>query len=68
MIFPDFDVDALIDAQIICRLWHATQHADRKLRTFDPQNIDPHTQLAISALDPDTYSEMFVDDRRVTDA
>jgi hypothetical protein len=53
MIFPDIDVDELIDAQLLCRLWHATN------RTFDTRKIPQPTKHAIEAVDPATYAEMF---------
>jgi hypothetical protein len=61
MIFPEFDVEELIDAQMICRLWHATRHTTQPidLKRFDVQNIDAQTRRAIAVIDPETYSEMF---------
>jgi hypothetical protein len=60
MIFPEFEVDELIDAQLICRRWHAINTPERAtLKTFNPLNIRSEIRQVIEVLDPETYVEIF---------
>lgn len=61
MIFPEIDIDELLDAQLICRLWHAIRNIDARA-TFprvNPHTINPQTRHAIQTIDPETYHEIF---------
>jgi hypothetical protein len=60
MIYPEFDVDEIIDAQLICRLWHATDFSERaKMKAFDPSVIRAGIRQVIEVLDPQTFTEIF---------
>jgi hypothetical protein len=55
MIFPEFDVPELIDAQILIRLWNL----DNRPPMIDPLHIPLPTRCVIEVLDPETYQAMF---------